>query len=261
MIFTIQRSIEDYFSQRNLDDSDSYAVRLANQFASYSGIESPDQLHVRLARLRTNFYKCNSAIERAPFIRALVKFLGQKFIGKNSGFEGQAFFTKQKLAAQRKRLKERRRSILEILECFRDSTEARNIDVFWDSRKKLQLRKRAEKIGQSMLSQFIQGVLTNRGGRLFREIYSGVGFVDIAVMFGNVPHLIELKVLKCQFQGPAQLETYMKNEKRKEGWLLIFDARPHSRKTDLPERMKRKAGTIKIVVVDLNPAPPSSLKD
>src|SRR5581483_1876390 len=189
MIFTIQRLIEDYFGKRNLDDSDLYAVRLANQLASNHGTESPDQLQVRLARVRTNFYKRNSSIERAPFIRALVKLLDRKFTGKNSGFESQVFFTKQRLAAQRKRLKGKRRSILEILEFFRDSTEARNIDVFWESRKKLQLRQRAEKIGQSMLSQFIQGVLTNRGGRLFREIYSGVGFVDIAVMFGNVPHL------------------------------------------------------------------------
>lgn len=89
---------------------------------------------------------------------------------------------------------------------------------------------------------------------------SGVGFVDVEIMLGTVPHLIEFKMLKGKLTGDEQLSTYMATEKRPIGWLILIDARKPERKTKLPEKLNVSAGTIHILVVDINPVPPSKKK-
>ncbi len=105
------------------------------------------------------------------------------------------------------------------------------------------------------------GVLSNGRGQLLREIASGVGFVDVVVRLGSVPHLVEVKILRGPFTGPAQLESYMVVENRREGWLVVFDARKPARKSLVPEVVRRPAGRVRVVVIDVNPTIPSRRKD
>jgi hypothetical protein len=131
------------------------------------------------------------------------------------------------------------------------------VDPFWESRAAGKLRPRPEKIAQSILTAFVLGVLTNGGGSLFRELASGTGYVDIVVMLSTIPHLVELKIQRDRFTGPAQLGNYMLIENRKSGWLVVFDARNQSKKTQIPNVVKVASGTIRVIVIDINPVPPS----
>jgi hypothetical protein len=66
-----------------------------------------------------------------------------------------------------------------------------------------------------------------------------------------------MKVLTSEFVGVSQLQTYMKLEERREGWLVVFDARPLHTRTQLPIQIETEDGRIQVVVVDINPVPPS----
>jgi hypothetical protein len=167
-------------------------------------------------------------------------------------------FRDTRARVERRRLrKAKRRSIKLILQAFQRTVQGRTIDAFWKSRIAGTLNPRPETIAQTLLTQFIMGGLSRRSGHLFREVASGVGFVDIAVMFGATTHLLELKVQTGQFTGPAQLESYMVNENRKTGWLVVFDARSTNVRSDIPKRLKRNDRTISVVVIDINPIAPS----
>jgi hypothetical protein len=75
-------------------------------------------------------------------------------------------------------------------------------------------------------------------------------------------HVVELKVLKGNdIPGPAQLTTYMRHRHRNEGWLILFDARNGEARKPVPDRLQRASGTIRTVVIDINPVPPSRLLD
>ena len=59
------------------------------------------------------------------------------------------------------------------------------------------------------------------------------------IMLATVKHLVEMKVLRGKFTGPAQLASYMVDEDRREGWLVILDAR----KPSLKSRYRRLSKT------------------
>lgn len=88
---------------------------------------------------------------------------------------------------------------------------------------------------------------------------SGTGFVDVLVTFSSgLVHVIELKMLKGKdIPGPAQVATYMKHKRRREGWLVFFDARKSGAKQAVPTTFKRASGTIKTILIEINPVPPS----
>ncbi len=92
-----------------------------------------------------------------------------------------------------------------------------------------------------------------------REVASGIGFVDVLVTFSSgLVHVIELKMLKGKdIPGPAQLGTYMGHKRRREGWLVFFDARKSSARQAVPKIFKRAAGTIRTLLIEINPVPPS----
>ena len=92
-----------------------------------------------------------------------------------------------------------------------------------------------------------------------REVASGIGFVDVLVTFSSgLVHVIEMKILrKKDIPGPAQVGTYMSHRRRREGWLLFFDARRANAKQPVPVAFKKSPGTIKTIVIDINPIPPS----
>lgn len=151
-------------------------------------------------------------------------------------------------------------SIRKFLEGFRDSIESEAVNSFWDSRAKGKLRTRAEKLGQECLGLFADAKLEKRGA-LIREATSGIGFVDVLVTFSSgLVHVVELKILKGnKIPGPEQVATYMKHKHRKEGWLVFFDARSANGRTIIPETFKRAVGTIRTIVIDINPVAPSKL--
>jgi hypothetical protein len=57
--------------------------------------------------------------------------------------------------------------------------------------------------------------------------------------------------------GPAQLATYMNHKRRRDGWLVFFDARKPNAKRPLATAFETAAGTIRTVLIDINPVPPS----
>jgi hypothetical protein len=92
-----------------------------------------------------------------------------------------------------------------------------------------------------------------------REVASGTGFVDVLVTFSSgLIHVIELKMLKGkEIPGPAQLGAYMGHKQRREGWLVFFDARKSNPRQAVPEVFKTATGTIRILIIEINPTPPS----
>jgi hypothetical protein len=255
MIFSVQRFLEDHFARRGMEDSDQYAVKLANVYARDRGSVSNHDLRSRLRRIRTVFYSRNRHVDRAKLEADILHRLANRFPANSSVLdEGFSNRVKGERAALR-RLP--RRSIRDVLNSFKRATEARTVDAVWASRKAGRLKSRPEKIAQSLLAQFVLGALSSRGGELLRELASGVGFVDIAVRLGMVQHLVELKILRGPFVGPAQLAEYMRIEGRSTGWLVVFDTRKPARQTVLPMRLETPAGVINVVLVNVNPTPPS----
>ncbi len=258
MLFTIQTYLEDYLSSRNLIDPDGYAVRLANlYFYQRSSVAAPQFLR-KVRRINTALFVSNGIRSRAEFESSLVCRLDSRFKKKlqhNPKFPGGT-------EAERRRLQQVPRLTIEaLLGEFKHAVEARAIDMFWLSRRKGNLRPKAEKIAQGQFALFTKGVLVYRPGIVVRELSSGIGFVDIGVILSSPTlHLVEMKVLRAkEFKGAEQLEQYMKTERRNEGSLLIVDALAPDDKLDLPERIPTPSGVIRVYRVDINPLPPSSL--
>ncbi len=256
MLYSIQAYLEDYFNRRNLAVSDTYAVQLAKLYFHERAVMTPEDFQRRMRRVRTIFFQNNDIDNRAEFEKQLLERLDSQFKKKlqnpDSSFPGG--LEKEKREIQ----KSSRRSISSLLNLFKRAVEARGIDGFWKSRKKLKLKSRPEGIAQSLFGTFAYGVLDGKG-IVIRELLSGIGYVDVGVVFTSVLHLVEMKVITGQFEGPSQLEQYMRTEGRREGHLLVIDSRPPERKIDLPEIIQLEIGVIKVTVVDINPSIPSSL--
>lgn len=255
MIFSIQRYLEDYFHRRNLEDMDQYAVSLANLYDRERRGMKEDEFLRSVRRLRTVFFKKNSHVDRGRFERNLLGALDRRFKKKISTRAHESF--PRGLSTERRQFRTLRRiTISQLLASYKHSVESRTIDAFWLSRKAGRLRSRPEIIGQDLLALFAVGVLQDRG-LVLKELFSGVGFVDVAIIISQVAHIIELKILKATMKGAGQLQQYMRNEKRKVGWLILFDARPMSRKNTIPSQIGTPVGIIRTIVIDINPVIPS----
>lgn len=255
MIFTVQRYIEDYLDKRGIDDRDQYAVLVANIYATKPRNESQELTLKRIRRVRTAIFGNNPHLKRAEFERQLLNRLEARFQKKTdcrTEFPGG-------VASERRRLSKKRLTIGATLRAFKAATEARAIDVFWQSRRNGTLRRRPEQIGQGLLVLFALGAIRN-SGVVLREFASGVGFVDIGLIFGSTLHLVELKILKSSLLGAGQLAAYMQTEQRRRATLVLFDARPTAKRFPIPSKLAVEAGEIAVVVVDINPIPPSRRK-
>jgi hypothetical protein len=257
MLFTIQTYLEEYLSKRNMVDFDGYAVRLANLYFYYRSNTEDALFFSKIGHIKTVLFLNNSIENRKEFEQSLIRRLDNKFKKKlgsnNPPFPGGTELEKEKFRHLPKL------TIDILLNEFSDAIEARAIDAFWVSRKQGILQHRPERIAQSLFSLFTKGTLINRSGIVLREFQSGIGFVDVGIIFSFTLHLVEIKVITDDFTGLGQLEQYMKTEKRHEGSLLIFDSLKHDKKIDLPVRINTSAGVVKIYRVDINPRPPSSL--
>src|SRR5260370_13123425 len=145
-----------------------------------------------------------------------------------------------------------------FLEEFKSTLEAEAVNSFWESRTKGRLKNRPEKLGQELFGVFARTKLAARGSAI-REGTSGIGFVDVLVTFSSgLVHVVELKMLKGKdVPGPAQLATYMNHKRRREGWLVFFDARKPNARRPVPRILKRVSGTIRTLLIEINPVPPS----
>lgn len=253
MIFSIQRYLEDLFERRGLADVDQYAVKVANLYDSRRPIEPDEDLLRALHKIRTIFFRNNSEVNRIQFESDLLKLLDDRFKKKlTTEFPGGVTNERNQLS------KRRRRNILSLLEVFCHAVEARAIDLFWKSRRRRELVHAPEKIGQGLLSVFIKGVLfEDAPGLLLREMQSGIGFVDIVIVLSSIPHLVEMKVITSILTGTNQLQTYMQTEQRREGWLVLFDARPSDNRASIPKSIDTDSGRIRLVTIDINPQLPS----
>lgn len=254
MLFAIQAYIEDFILRRNFNDSDGYAVHVSNlYFHKRLSLETKVFLR-RMRRIRTVFFENNKIDNRAEFEQVLLERLDKKFkknlLTVNHSFPGGLDLEKRRLQ------KLPRRTVLSLLRMFKQAVEAKAIDQFWLTRTQGKLRSRPEKIAQGLLAVFLKGILGDKGIAL-REIASGIGFIDIGVVLTRVLHIVELKVLTKSFIGPGQLEQYMRTEGRSQGYLLVVDALPPSKKIAVPDRIQTSAGTITVTVVDVNPLAPS----
>ena len=209
-------------------------------------------------RIATVFFRSNEIGDRVDFEVKLLDTLEGKFPKKNSvnlavSFPGGVTSEKTKLR-QRERL-----TVRSVLDQFKHAVESRAVDGFWKSRRKGKLISQPEKNGQDLLAVFLQGVLHGRrSGFAVKEVQSGVGWIDVLLVLASTPHVLELKMLHdSDIPGVNQLGTYMQQEKREEGWLVCFDTRDPSNRAKIGEKIAIKQGTVRVVVIDVNPIPPS----
>ncbi|MEK6375745.1 MAG: hypothetical protein AABO58_23955 [Acidobacteriota bacterium] len=256
MIFSVQRFLEDHFEQRGLTDVDQYAIRVANLYDRLGVGVSNDTLTHELGRIRTAFFNRNRPLNRKHFEATLAGTLRRRFKKKRAD-PALADFGRA-LRPARLRLAKKRRSMASLLDAFKRVVEARAVDAFWLSRKKGHLRMKPEKIAQALLEVFAKRVV-GFSGLVLREMASGIGFIDVAISFGAVPHLVELKILTTEMAGVNQLASYMRTEGRREGWLVLVDVRDSLAKGVIPARIETPSGLIRTVVVDVNPPAPHTL--
>ena len=256
MIFSVQRYLEDYFERRGLSDIDQYAVKVANVYNQRGSGTNKTQLLHSIRSIRTAFYRNNPQIDRSHFEQKLVDQLARHF-QKKSHFSLKAFpgGVSQELTKIRTKS---RVTIRQILEGFRQAIESRAIDPFWRSRRKGRLRSRPERIAQGLLAVFVKAIMQRLGsGFVLREFLSGVGYVDVGIIFSGIIHLVELKVMSSSFDGVSQLQAYMKTEGRNEGWLVVLDARRSSKRNSIPTKIGTSRGVVRVINIDINPVPPS----
>ena len=257
MLFEIQGYIQDYFNKLNLTDSDGYAVHLANDYFNRRKTESDEEIVTSFLAIRTVFFSSNAIDSKHDFIVRLLKRIDgrfkKKFLTMQLDFPGGIEAEKEKFRSVPDL------SVEALLTEFVRATESRAIDSFWQSRKKGLLRRKPEKIGQSLFAVFAKGALLDRSGIIIREFQSGIGFVDVGLILGEVLNVIEIKVVNSKFTGYNQLARYMRNESLNVGYLLIFDGRTFGKKTAIPNVLKVQEGIINVYVGDINPEVPSSM--
>jgi hypothetical protein len=255
MIFSVQRFLEDYFQQRGLTDVDQYAIRIANLFDRYHVQDGSETFTLALRKIRTAFYRRNQQLNRRDFEAVITTLLTRRFKKKIN--EEQIANFKQGIVRVRRSLRGKRRSIKVLLREFKNVVEARALDSFWISRKKGKLQHRPEAIAQALLTTFASAIVNGKG-IVLREFLSGVGFVDVGVVFYGTLHLIELKLLKgANFSGASQLAHYMQAENRNKGWLVLIDTTLKRPKNVVPSVIETPAGTITTIVICINPPAPS----
>lgn len=255
-VFSMQRFIEDFLIRQGLDDLDQYAVSLANLYDEKRSFFSQKEFLARMYRIRTVMFKNKQEVGRSEIEKILLTKLDQRFQKKNSYSQIQF---PGGVAPECKRLHSRLRTIKRTLLEFKKAVEARAIDGFWRARSKHQLRSKPECIAQTFLAVFLKGVIGDRGF-ILREFMSGIGFVDVGILFGCTMHLIELKILEGSLSGDLQLAKYMENENRSSGWLLLFDARRRENRGQIPVKQIVNGKKINIMVIDINPLIPSKIK-
>jgi len=260
VVFSIQRFLEDLFARGRHDDPDQYAIALANLYDRRRRVGSRRDFADAMRAVKTAFFRANG-LNRAEFETHLVEALDRRFkkkLREGPGPDVPAEFEADLKATGREVRRAKRRTIRALLQGYAHAVESTGVGMFWDSRTKGRLKPKPESIAQGTLAVAIKLVLGN-GGLVVREFELGVGFVDVGI-FMSALHIVEMKVLKAgKFTGAEQLSHYLRLERRREGWLVVIDARPPEKKTAIPAIVVLGDGRrAHVLVVDINPVVPSS---
>ncbi len=260
MVFSIQRFLEDLIAAGRHADPDQYAIALANLYDRRRREGSRRDFLGAMRGLRTSFFRVNR-LDRAEFEEHLAKALDRRFkkkLHENPGPSVPVDFESDLRAAGRAVRRANRRTIRALLQGYAHAVESSGVGMFWDSRTKGHLKRKPESIAQDSLAVAVKLVLGS-DGLVLREFQSGVGFVDVGIVMSAL-HIVEMKILKSgTFTGAEQLAHYLRLEHRREGWLVVIDARPPAKKTPFPAKVALGGSrTAHVIVADINPVVPSS---
>ena len=138
--------------------------------------------------------------------------------------------------------------------------------TFWSKPKgsnKYKWRSHPESFGQTLLHTFIQAKFGTRA-EIYEELDTGAGRLDILMRFqGGLSVVVELKMCGSGYpstyaaSGEGQIRHYMDNRNVNVGILLTFDARTRDAGKCLMEGVDSGKYTIKEILVDVRPGPPS----
>jgi hypothetical protein len=259
VVFSIQRFLEDLFARGRHDDPDQYAIALANLYDRRRREGSREDFLGAMRKLRTSFFRVNG-LDRSDFEERLAKLLDQRFkkkLHENPGPGVPAEFETNLRATGRAVQRAKRRSIRALLQGYARSVESSGVEMFWDSRTKGRLKPKPETIARDSLAVAVRLVL-GVDGLVLREFQLGTGFVDVGIVMSAL-HIVEMKILTAKFTGAKQLGHYLRLQGRREGWLVVIDARPPEKKAELPAMVelggRRRAH---VISADINPVAPSS---
>src|SRR5712692_4564816 len=157
MIFSVQRYLEDYFERRGLSDTDQYAIKLANTYASWRGRSSKRAFLQRISRVQTIFFRANPSLVRAAFKAEVLDALDRRFAQKKSPSGLALTRFPGDLARERARLVRSPLTIRAILDNFRRAVERQATSHFWRSRRQGVLAPSPERAGQNLLAMFATG--------------------------------------------------------------------------------------------------------
>ncbi len=111
----------------------------------------------------------------------------------------------------------------QLLSRFREFVERRGREAF------LVTPTPQEATGQYLLMAYLSSIVRQAKGDLFTEVESGEGRLDLIIVHQGRRYVIETKIWRGQSyfdQGLDQLADYLETENEKEGYLVLFHARP-----------------------------------
>jgi hypothetical protein len=115
-----------------------------------------------------------------------------------------------------------------------------------------------EATGQYLLMAYLSSVVRQAKGDLFTEVESGEGRLDLIVVHRGRRYIVETKIWRGQAkfdEGLDQLVAYLETEGQKEGYLVVFHARPQVygklNHAQLEFTLKHKGYTIHVYLVRL----------
>jgi hypothetical protein len=79
MIFSVQRFVEDYISNRGFNDPDQYSIALATTYSHSRPAKSEASFLTVMKKIRTAFFRANPGISRTEFERAILTRLDSRF--------------------------------------------------------------------------------------------------------------------------------------------------------------------------------------
>lgn len=265
LLFRLHGAILDQLATLGFADADDFAGQLANLYLSRRSEWDVQQFLEAARRVRTGTFR-HRRRERAPVTRIIVERLDRRYLGDVSRWRAPVHVSAAQISRVRRLTEGARaatgsRHFQSLLEEYRRAIQLNGIQEFWESRTAGRLRRKPESLAQHSLSMFLHRPIQQRAGFVLREVRSGTGFVDVLAAFGRSRrYLVELKILTSRkVTGFRQLGQYLGVHGLKEGWLVLFDARPRGR-VDLTDHQRMIGNkTIRVLVIDINPRPPSAL--
>ena len=119
-----------------------------------------------------------------------------------------------------------------------------------------------ESVGRHLLLTYLDGFVQAVNGSMYLEVQMGRGRIDLCIIHNQRKYIVETKIWRGEMRyqaGKRQLAAYLKLEKVREGYYVVFDHRevPEPRvETETVEGF-----TIRSYVIPVMQKPPSSPQD